>query len=144
MALEEHVVHLPEFPLRRRGLGHLRREESVGMNCQREVPEDEAESGCAEPGSGRPHDRLRTPTVRTLVVPVLGQRQPRVVGADDVILLANRRRQSMTPIAPLRVRWCTVPGWQLAAVRSHDAASRHSAPLDDGIHALAGAGNQAS
>ena len=99
LVLVQVVVHLPEPALRGRAFGRLRRLLGMGMRGRDgEVPEDESQP-LPDALLDVLDDRVRLPTVGTLVVAVFDEGDPSITRPLDVIpVLRHRQGQLGLPL----------------------------------------------
>ncbi len=94
LVLEQEIVHGPEFPLRRRGLRGLGREQRVGVSVlQREVPEYETNL-VGKPLQQQFRRRRRDLAAGAFEVAVFDQRHPRVLRTLEMVGGLRRHRQA--------------------------------------------------
>src|SRR5216684_9235511 len=94
LVLEQEIVHGPEFPLRRRGLRGLGRQQRVRVSVlKREVPEYEPNL-IGKPLQQQLRRRRRDLAARTFEVAVFDQRYPRVLRTLEMVGGLRRHRQA--------------------------------------------------
>src|ERR1700730_6003938 len=94
LVLEQEIMHLPEFPLRRRGLGGFGRQQRVRMSFQqRKVPKYETNL-VGKSLQQQLRRGYRDLAAGTLEVAVFDQRHPRVLRSQEMVGGLRRHRQS--------------------------------------------------